>query len=109
MAFCERIEQNNDVEICSQNYAFNQQPIDNDETFSPAIDNKADIPTNRKKLNQFDYVDPIVLHTALDRAAEYALLDAFQRKKLDTKSIILRIERKLQSILKNKNPFINHK
>ena len=95
-AFCERIEQHNDSEICSQNYAFNKQPVDESLTFAPVVDPGADIPANRALLNRFDRVEPVALQAALDRAAVYASMNVLQRKALNVKKFASRVARKLR-------------
>ena len=94
-AFCERIEQRDDAELCSQNYNFDRQPIDESPTFSPRVDPNADIDANRALLNRFDRVAPAELQAALDRAAVYASMSGFRRRLLDGEKFLKRVVRRI--------------
>lgn len=95
-AFCERIERRDDAEICSQNYDFDRQPIDESLTFTPRVDPDADLAVNRALLNCFDRVDPAEWKAAMDRAAFYASLSGFRRSQLNLKKLLLRAARRLR-------------
>ena len=94
-AFCERIEQHDDAEFCSQNYDFDRQPIDESPTFSSRVDPNADIDANRALLNRFDRVDPAELQAALDRAAVYASMSGLRRRLLNGKKFLKRVARRI--------------
>lgn len=94
-AFCEKIEQHDQGIVCSQNYAFDRQKIDENASFTPIVDLDAAMELNREKLNAFDIVAPEALDAAMKRAAYYVSGGPLVRRFADLKKLFSRITRRV--------------
>jgi hypothetical protein len=92
-AFCEKIELTSGKDVCSQNYSYKDQPIDEQFEFNPIIDSQADMEKNRDLFNRFDSVNKEELSNAIERAKWYCSLGKRARKKLNVKKLFGRVKR----------------
>ena len=69
---CPGVSYDSTKRICSVNYDYDNQPIDDDMSFEPNLDESFDIKINKELLNDFDIVDSERLQEAMRISAEYA-------------------------------------